>query len=134
MVPPSLSILTQHFGQGGRSGEPIIAILLVETSVYQLQTGRASQPKEGEPSRDCDEDDADNNDNEDNEDDEGTFNDNENIEKAQVSPGYRKKLDENLWAYIHASGCRRDISNHYFQNPPRTARKFILFSKYIAIW
>jgi superfamily II DNA helicase RecQ len=130
MVPPSLSILTQHFGRGGRSGEPTIAILLAETSVYQLQTGRASQAKEGEPSRDCDEDDADNNDDEDNEDDEGNSNNNE---KAQVGPSYRKKLDDNLRAYIHASGCRRDISNEYFQNPPRTARKFVLLSKYVAI-
>jgi bloom syndrome protein len=130
MVPPSLSVLTQHFGRGGRSGEPTTAILLVETSVYKLQTGKASQSKEGELGRDFDEDDADNNDDEDNEDDEGNSNDNE---KLEVGPSYRKKLDENLRAYINASGCRRDISNDYFQNPPRTARKFILLSRYVAI-
>jgi bloom syndrome protein len=125
MVPPSLSVLTQHFGRGGRSGEPTTAILLVETSVYKLQTRKASS-KEGESSHNCDEDDANNDDNEDNEDYEDNSN---NIEKAS----YRKKLDENLRTYILASGCRRNISNNYFQNPPRTACEFISLSKCVSI-
>lgn len=120
MVPSSLSILTQHFGRGGRSGEPTIAVLLVEASVYQVKS------KEGESRRNCNED-NDNNDDDDNDNgelggnDEGNANNND-----KVGPSYRKKIDENLRVYISASECRRRISNEYFQNPPRTARKSIL--------
>ena len=122
MVPNSLSILTQHFGRGGRSGEPTVAILLVEKSVYQRQSKKPSQSKEGpgEPSRDHgDDNDAENNDDEDDDNDE---------DDPNVAPSYRKKVDENLRAYICASDCRRTISNDYFQNPSRTARKCILLA------
>jgi superfamily II DNA helicase RecQ len=120
MVPSSLSILTQHFGRGGRSGEPTVAILLVETSVYQVKS------KESE-SRDNHDEDDDNNDNDDHDhenggegNDEGNSNNND-----KVGPSYRKKIDDNLRIYISASECRRRISNEYFRNPARTARKFI---------
>lgn len=123
MVPRSLSILTQHFGRGGRSGEPTIAILLVEASVYQLQ--KAGQSKEGGDlgSRgNCDEDDDDNN--EDNDDGEGIGEDNSNNTVSEkAGPTYRKKVDETLRSYIFASECRRNISNDHFQNPPRTTRE-----------
>jgi hypothetical protein len=129
MVPSSLSILTQHFGRGGRSGEPTIAILFVETSVYQ-QTGRPRQPKpeEGESSRvDCNEDDNNNDDEED--EDYGDDGNSNNIEKPEVGPSYRKKIDENLRGYIYTLDCRRKFSNDYFKNPPRTACKFYSYSK-----
>jgi superfamily II DNA/RNA helicase len=132
MVPSSLSILTQHFGRGGRSGEPTIAILLVEKSVYQRQSGRPSQSKEGpgESSHDRNtEEYVENNEDEDEEDDENNLNDNE---KVDIGPSYRKKIDEHLRAYICASDCRRTVSNDYFQNPSRTSRKFILLAIYTA--
>ncbi|KAI0693372.1 P-loop containing nucleoside triphosphate hydrolase protein [Cytidiella melzeri] len=36
MVPDSISDYTQHFGRGGRNGDPSISVLLVEPSVYQM--------------------------------------------------------------------------------------------------
>jgi superfamily II DNA helicase RecQ len=124
MVPKSLSILTQHFGRGGRSGEPTVAILFVEKSVYQRQSKKPSQSKEAPEELSCDhdnEDDAENIEYEDEEDGEG-----EGGGDPNIGPSYRKKVDENLRAYIYASDCRRTISNDYFQNPLRTAREFIL--------
>jgi superfamily II DNA helicase RecQ len=57
MVPPSLSVWTQRFGRAGRSGEPAIAILLVEPSVYQLR--RKSQANKIEEDQDEDDEDED---------------------------------------------------------------------------
>jgi superfamily II DNA helicase RecQ len=110
-----MSTLTQHSGRGGRSGEPTIAILLVEASVYQVQKVKAGQSNE---------------DDNDNDDDEGDDGDGEGIEEGneKAGPSYRKKIDENLREYVEASECqcRRKIANEYFQNPSRTARKFII--------
>jgi superfamily II DNA helicase RecQ len=37
MVALSLLILIQHFGRAGRSGQPVVAILLTEPSVFQVK-------------------------------------------------------------------------------------------------
>jgi len=37
LVPSSESVYIQRIGHGGRNGEPAVAILLIEPSVYQLQ-------------------------------------------------------------------------------------------------
>jgi superfamily II DNA helicase RecQ len=122
MVPSSLSILTQHSGRGGRSGEPTIAVLLVEASVYQVQKVKAGQSKEGDRGND------DNNDGEDDEDDGEGIGEGNSSNNEKEGQSFRKKIDEHVQEYVEASECqcRRDIVNEYFQNPLRTARKFNL--------
>jgi len=29
-----------------------------------------------------------------------------------------KKVDNNLWKWIETEGCRRDVTDEYFANPP----------------
>lgn len=101
MLPLSLSTLIQRFGRAGRSGQPALAILLVEATAFHLRknTRRNEQvtikveldengaPMEGE-------------------------------EEEEETPGYRKKVEDGVRNWIDILSCRRAIVNEHFANPP----------------
>lgn len=37
---------------------------------------------------------------------------------------YRKQIEEGLRKWIETSGCRRDVADKYFDNPPNRKRMF----------
>jgi superfamily II DNA helicase RecQ len=117
MVPSSLSVWTQCAGCIGRSGQPALAILLVEPSVFQTKKKKGAtgtkENAEDESSGDEDED------NEVNED--CTSPDKEN--SAASAAEHKKKVEEGMRDWIEAINtlqCRRAIANKHFHNPPRT--------------
>jgi superfamily II DNA helicase RecQ len=115
MVAQSLSILTQRFGRAGRSGQPAVAILLAEPSVFQVKkknnvTRAVAESEDGIVK-------------------EEPIDDNLNeMESPLDAPGlgdtdgvteYRKKTETGMQDWCLALGCRWDISDNYFSNPPR---------------
>jgi superfamily II DNA/RNA helicase len=54
MVALSLSILIQRFGRAGRSGQPVIAILLTEPSVFQVRKKNEATRRSGRTPRTAD--------------------------------------------------------------------------------
>ncbi|KAF6756531.1 P-loop containing nucleoside triphosphate hydrolase protein, partial [Ephemerocybe angulata] len=96
-VPASLSIWVQRAGRAGRS--PTIdarAILLVEPSVFQ-SIKQASGGDEDRSSED--------------EDGEGDSDGDSDMQ-------FRKKVEPALREYLEAKGCRRDVVDVHFGNPP----------------
>jgi superfamily II DNA helicase RecQ len=103
MLPSSLLILIQRFGRFGRSGQPALAILLVEATAFHTKKNmprneqlmiKAELDEDGMPM-------------------EG----NEDEETLQ----YRKKVEDGVRQWIDALACRRAITNEYFANPPAIA-------------
>jgi superfamily II DNA helicase RecQ len=97
MVPESLSVYTQRFGRAGRSGQPAIAILLAEPSVFQTKNSKKTLP---------------------------VVNTNNTIVKTEIldednidlpaddddecqDPEYRKKLEDGLRLWCESLACRR---------------------------
>jgi superfamily II DNA helicase RecQ len=114
MVPLSLSIWTQRLGWAGRSGEPAIAILLVEPAVFRLQHPRTKksggnrlEDRELEP--------------EDDEDEEPTEADTPHVAGADLR--YQKMVEAGMRLWIEAPDCRRKVANEYFKNPCTMTRK-----------
>ena len=110
MVALSLSVLTQRFGRAGRSGQPVLAILLAEPSVFQVKkknnvaTSRTGPPHDSvkeEPTDDVDIEQT------------QCLNDIEGVTE------YRKKIEVGMRDWCLALGCRWEVSDKYFNNPPR---------------
>ena len=115
MVPPSLSVWTQHLGRAGRSGESAVVILLVEPSVYKLQKTREVGGLEDPGDEDKHEE----------EDDEDAESD---TAPGSTNPTYQKKVEEAMRKWIEAVACRRDVADAYFNNPPRTTgESFVVY-------
>jgi len=112
MVPTALSILTQRFGRVGRSGQPALAILLVEPSVFQTKkkpTVVANTDTSIVKIEIMDEPDLHEN------------LDGDELDVEDTGTEYRKKVEEAMRQWIEAIWCRREVSNKYFNNPPQTA-------------
>ena len=115
MVPPTLSVWTQHLGRAGRSGEPAIVILLVEPSVYKLKKSRGVARPEDPDGEDKDDEDEDVGDVE---------SDTGPIGNADLM--YQKKVEEEMRKWIEATECRRVVADTYFNNPPCTIGESLL--------
>jgi superfamily II DNA helicase RecQ len=120
MVPASLSVLTQRFGQAGCAGQQAIAILLAEPSVFQMKktqsttlTGAATQETKDPVIKVelLDED--------------LVSDDHDDTENKNVQ--YKKNIETGMRKWCDALTCRREVSNKYFENPPSIACKSIFF-------
>ena len=109
MVALSLSILIQRFGRAGRSGQPVIAVLLAEPSVFQVKkkndVTKLVEVNIKEEPIDNLEDDI--------ELSLGAL----SMEETDVE--YRKKVEVGMQDWCLTLGCRCDVSDKYFNNPPR---------------
>jgi len=119
-VPTSLLVLSQRAGRAGRSGRHALAILLAEPSVFQVvEKGKkpdTSRAIKFEPDED---EDLDLDDDFDLDDDLGQ------IER-------KKNMEAGLRAWCLADGCRVEVSDEYFNNPPRSTGMSILMSSSAA--
>jgi bloom syndrome protein len=107
MVPPSLSVWVQRLGRAGRSGHHAIAVLLVESSIFQkVKVGKQA----GEESSDED-------------DESGSVVDSDGENNAKGNLEYKKQAEGGMRQWVEALNCRRDVSNTYFNNPQCSRRK-----------
>ena len=104
MVALSLPILIQRFGRAGRSGQPVIAILLAEPSVFQVKKKNNVNKIKEEP---IDEDEVE------------LSLDSLGLEDKDVVTEYRKKVESGMQDWCLTVGCRCDITDNYFKNPRR---------------
>lgn len=116
MVASLLSVLMQHFGRAGRSGQPAIAILLAKPSVFQVKKKNnatkattvavtVSEPNnivKDEPMNDNSMDQA--------------LTDTLGLDDEDPATEYRKKTESGMQDWCLTLGCRWDISNKYFNN------------------
>ena len=123
MVALSLSVLTQHFGRAGRSGQPAMAILFTEPSVFQVRR-KASATTGASRAAVIELEDAVK---------EEPLNDDsivvdlspdtlgldQSLNSADAVTEYRKKMETGMQEWCLALGCRSDVSDKYFNNPPR---------------
>jgi superfamily II DNA helicase RecQ len=112
MVPSSLSIWIQRAGRAGRSGQPAVSILLVERSVFQKTKRKATIKVEDNGEKD--------------EINDGDVSESEpDSEQGDVVHEHKKKLEHGMrnWIEAQSCACRRIVSDKYFQNPVRNARK-----------
>jgi superfamily II DNA helicase RecQ len=111
-VPPSLSVWMQRAGRAGRRADlDARALLFVEKSMFESQKKKRRKTDTAESlDLDVDEDELDS----DLEEQDNEF-DNEREYKKKVEPALRE--------WIETEGCRRDIADRYFNNPPRRLRK-----------
>ncbi|KAI0038310.1 P-loop containing nucleoside triphosphate hydrolase protein, partial [Auriscalpium vulgare] len=104
-TPSNLSVWIQRAGRAARSVlVQGLAIMLVQASVFQQVGARKGRG---------DADDASGSESDD--EDEGiSGGEDEDEEKT-----YKKKVEPTLRAWIETNGCRRDVVDDYFGNPPR---------------
>ncbi|KAI0056258.1 P-loop containing nucleoside triphosphate hydrolase protein, partial [Artomyces pyxidatus] len=99
-TPANLSVWIQRAGRAARSSwVQGLAIMLVQESAFQQVGARKTAGSEDEGS-DADTEDEEN-----------------NVESEEKT--YRMKLEPSLREWIETEGCRRDIVDDYFSNPPR---------------
>jgi len=99
-VPSSLSVWIQRAGRAGHSRDvQATATLLVERSVMEPLTRRT----EGEDS---------------------SMSESENEENERAPRTYRKNTEDGLRRLIETRGCRRDVIDEYFNNPPTRQRMY----------
>ena len=125
-VPTSLSVLNRRIGCAGRSGQHAIGILLAEPSVFQVVKKRKKPEEEkkektrkGDPvpnTLSAIKDEL--------SDDEYLDSDImqepvQDDDEAQVER--KKKMESGLQAWCLAEGCRVEVSDEYFNNPPRSS-------------
>jgi superfamily II DNA helicase RecQ len=117
MVAHSLSVLVQRFGRAGRLGQPAVAILFAEPSVFQVKKKNnvTKLATVAEPEDHIKDEPIDDND----------------LELPLEAPGlddtgtevvlteYKKKTEIGMQDWCLALGCRWDVSDRYFDNPPR---------------
>jgi len=131
-VPHSLSVLNQRAGRAGRSGQHVLAVVLAEPSVFQTIKKRKKQEGEnkvktqgGDRASDAlqviktksDED--------------------EDLDLANLQSlvldddgtqiEHKKKLEAGLQAWCLVDRCRVDVSDKYFNNPPRSSMSILIF-------
>ena len=112
MVPSSLSVFLQRLGRAGRNKEPAIGILLVEPSVFQ--TMKKKLPKGSTKDNPVKVEDI-----------EVEIPDGDDEDNLDLTaPTNRKKVEQGMREWIETPICQREVSDSYFQNPPRTTRTF----------
>ncbi|KAK7008277.1 bloom syndrome [Favolaschia claudopus] len=114
-VPSSLSVWVQRAGRAGRSiGIQARAILLVEKSMFRRQKKRkpGGGNVAGAPDLNADSSDSDSSSGSDDEAPSSSDPSNDGKE-------WGKNVDPVLREYISTKKCRRDMSDHYFNNPQR---------------
>jgi superfamily II DNA/RNA helicase len=116
MVALSLSVLVQRFGRAGRSGQPVVAILLTEPSVFQVRKKNEITRNSGRTPRTA----------EDTIKEEPTDDDSMGLSSHAAGPDeagtvteYRKKMEVGMQEWCLALGCRWEVLDKYFNNPPR---------------
>ena len=113
MVAHSLSILTQRFGRAGRSGQPAIAILLAEPSVFQVKKKKNTTQSVADTDdvqvvkQEVDDDHVD------------LLSETLGLDETDAVTEYRKKTESGIHDWCMALGCRLEIADKYFNNPPR---------------
>jgi superfamily II DNA helicase RecQ len=123
MVLDSLSILTQHFGRAGRSGQPALAILLAEPSVFQVIKRKmkanltstmpeAKHKIKAEPVND---------------EDVGLVLDTSALDNKYSVTETRKKTEVGLQNWCLTLECRGEVSDKYYNNPPRSTGNLVSF-------
>jgi hypothetical protein len=117
MVAHSLSVLIQRFGRAGRSGQPAVALLLAEPSVFQVKkkatktgTTQGTMPANLEESEYVKEETI---------DDLDLPSDAVGLDAADVVTQYKKKTETGMQDWCLTLGCRWDVSDKYFNNPSR---------------
>jgi bloom syndrome protein len=133
-APSSLSVWVQRAGRAGRSaGVNARAILLVERSMFEKKkVGRRRKgPKRSAPDLTLNSEDEDkssclSSSSSEQEDEEETV---PVAEEDEETHTWKKKVEEALRRWIEATGCRREVFDDYFDNPPTRKRVFscILF-------
>ena len=114
-VPSSLSIWVQRAGRAGRSASlNARALLFVEKSMFESQKRKRRKADTSIPDFEIDE-----------EAPESDLDDHEDDHDDEVE--YKKKVEPALREWIETQGCRRDVADKYFNNPPNRRRKFYLF-------
>lgn len=122
MVPTSLSQWFQRYGRAGHDGQPSVAILLVEPSVFKKVKARvkAERKEKDDATADLDPEEV-----------ELTESFEEMVLPSNVADGemcddaddgrvYQKKVEDGLREWIEATGCRRAVADKYFGNPARS--------------
>ncbi|TBU21645.1 P-loop containing nucleoside triphosphate hydrolase protein [Dichomitus squalens] len=118
-VPENLAVWLQRAGRAGRS--PLLeatAVMLVERSAIQRvgvkKEAGVREEESGAP--------ADNSSGSEFEEEEEKLKAATTTAAAATAAAvikYRKTVEQNLRAWIEAEGCRRDVADAYFDNPPR---------------
>jgi superfamily II DNA helicase RecQ len=111
MVALSLSILIQYFGRAGRSGQPVVAILLTEPSVFQVKKKNNVTKTIAESENNIKEPIHNNN--------IELSLDTLGLDDADIVTEYRKKTEVRMHDWCLALGCRWYVSDKYFNNPAR---------------
>lgn len=113
MVALSLSILTQRFGRAGRSGQPALAILLAEPSVFQVKKkNNATRVGAIAQSEDVVKEEP-------NDEQVDLLSATIDLDDTDTVTEYRKKTETGMQEWCMTLGCRWDISDKYFNNPSR---------------
>ena len=109
-VPSSLEVWTQQAGQAGRMPHvQARAVLLAERSMFQRKKA-AKKWKINEIPDEI-------------ESQSGESEDGSESEEASRELVWGKAVDPNMQEWIMATGCRRDVSDQYFQNPGKRQGK-----------
>ena len=111
MVAQSLSILTQRFGRAGRSGQPALAILLTEPSVFQVKKKSNATRSVADLEDSVKE--------EPNDDHAELLSETLGLDDVDAVTEYRKKTEVGIQDWCMALGCRVDIADKYFNNSQR---------------
>ncbi|KAI0688542.1 P-loop containing nucleoside triphosphate hydrolase protein, partial [Cytidiella melzeri] len=92
MIPTNLNEWSQHAGRAGRDGEPAVAILLAESSVFQMMKRKTRLLGKGKKKADKD--------------------------SEEISIKHRKNVEEHMRLFTQYEDCRREITDKHFDNPP----------------
>ncbi|KAF9033337.1 P-loop containing nucleoside triphosphate hydrolase protein [Panaeolus papilionaceus] len=114
-APQSLSIWVQRAGRAGRSSDiKASAIMLAEESVFKAKGSKKKSPEASLQSPVADDEDMDE------PMDEGSeYEDNVDVLRNEGEElGWVKTVDPDLRRWLEARGCRRDILDEFFGNPP----------------
>lgn len=114
IVANLLSILTQCFGCTGRSGQPAITILLAEPSEFQIKKKNNTTQSVADPKllKDTVKEEP-------NDKHIELQSETLGLDNVDMVTEYRKKMEAGIQDWCMALGCQLDISDKYFNNPPR---------------
>ncbi|KAJ3552473.1 hypothetical protein NM688_g4132 [Phlebia brevispora] len=148
MITKSLAELLQHYGRGGRAGQPALFVLFVEPSVFKLVKKRSTNPRANkrtnrtleylqatapyieavDPNAERNapsEASSDANSDTDTDNDDPSLQDEDWI-ILDGSYEYQKKTEDVLRNWITVKRCRRDITDKYFNNPSQSRNALIV--------
>lgn len=107
-APSSLTVWIQRAGRAGRSPDiDAFAVMFVESSAFTVQNARKTQGHQGAGARPPVRKDP-----------EKASGDSEDI-NLKEGQEYKKKIEKSLRDWLTAEGCRREVSDTFFNNPER---------------